>query len=318
MFDLAKQISYRQAHKLAAPISFVNTVDAFANDVLLQLDYLAKFRPQKTAKNAIFVGSGDSLCAAMLAEAFSDYSFRAYDPLELANNKAIAHKKHAYFVSISGNTISNVNAAKKIAHKTAITKNRTGKLAKTCKNIIHLDYSDSGVLTSGSIGFLASALTCISLVHKFRIKNAKKLFQAAATQSKKIIPHKKIYFLGSQYTYPIAMYASAKLGEILGIDSHYERIEQFSHMGLFSARPGDTIIILERKNKHNSKLALHLKKLGLHVYHPSVLGDEISQALFYVFAVQLLSLGLARKKKIRDCYFITQKKFRAASSGMIY
>lgn len=295
----------------------MNTIDALANDISLQLDYLEKFKPQRIVKNAVFVGSGDSLCAAMLAEAFSNYHSRAFDPLELANNKAISNKKHAYFVSISGNTISNVIAAKKIPYKTAITKNLTGKLAKICKNIILLDYSDSGVLTSGSIGFLASALTCISLVQKFKIKNAKKLYKSAIKQSK-IMPHKKVYLLGNQHTYPIAMYASAKLGEILGIDSHYERIEQFSHMGLFTARPGDTIIILEQKNKHNSKLVLHLKKLGLYVHQPSSVGDEISQVLFYVFVVQLLSLNLARKKKITDCHFVSQKKFRAASSGMIY
>jgi fructoselysine-6-P-deglycase FrlB-like protein len=318
MFDLSKQISHRQAHKLAFAINFVNTIGAFANDVLLQLDYLEKFKPQKLVKNTIFVGSGDSLCAAMLAEAFSNYHSRACDPLELANNKAIAHKKHAYFVSISGNTISNVNAAKKTTHKTAITKNPASKLAKICKNVMLLDYSDSGVLTSGSIGFLASALTCISLVHKFRIKNPTKLFQTATTQAKKITIHNKIYFLGNQYTYPIAVYASAKLGEILGMDSHYERIEQFSHMGLFTAKPGDTMIILERKNKHNSKLAAQLKKLGLCVYHPSIAGDKISTVLFYLFVVQHLSLNLAHKKKINDCYFITQKKIRAASSGMIY
>lgn len=296
----------------------MNTIDAYANDLSLQLDYLKKFKPQKITKNALFVGSGDSLCAAMLAEAFSNYGIKSCDPLELAKNKTIADKKHAYFVSISGNTISNIKAAKLVLRKTAITKNHASKLAKLCRNVIALDYSDSGVLTSGSIGFLASALTCISLVHKFKIKNAKKIFAKASVESKKIKPQNKIYFLGSQYTYPIAMYASAKLGEILGVGSHYERLEQFSHMGLFSAKPGDTVIILEQKNKHNSKLATHLTKLDLHVHHPSINGDMISQVLFYIFVTQMIPLELARKKKIKDCYFVTQKKVRAASSGMIY
>jgi fructoselysine-6-P-deglycase FrlB-like protein len=296
----------------------MNTIDAFANDLSLQLEYLQKFKPQKTTKNAVFVGSGDSLCAAMLAEAFSNYDSISCDPLELAKNKSIANGRRAYFVSISGNTISNVVAAKKVKRKTAITKNLASKLAQTCKNVIPLDYSDSGILTSGGIGFLASALTCISLVCKFRIKNAKKLFHSATTQSRKISTHGMVYFLGDQYTYPIAMYASAKLGEILGLDSHYEKIEQFSHMGMFSAKRGDTIIILEQKNPHNARLASHLKKLGLHVYHPSIPGDEISQVLFYTFVSQIIPLNLARKKKIRDCYFVSQKKIRAASSDMIY
>lgn len=296
----------------------MNTIDAFANDVSLQLDYLEKFKPQKMVKNAIFVGSGDSMCAAMLAEAFSNYSARSCDPLELAKNKIIAAKKHAYFVSISGNTIANVRAAKLVLKKTAITRNGLSKLAKACKDTILLDYSDSGILTSGSIGFLASALTCISLVYKFKIKNTKKLFLQAVSKSRKITPHNRIYILGNQYTYPIAMYASAKLGEILGMDSHCEKIEQFSHMGLFTARKGDTILILGQKNPHNAKLASSLKKIGLRVYHPWINGDEISQVLFYTFVSQMMPLEIARKKKTRDCYFITQKKIRAASSGMIY
>jgi len=114
------------------------------------------------------------------------------------------------------------------------------------------------------------------------------------------------------------MYASAKLGEVLGMDSKYERIEQFSHMGLFTAKKGDTVIILEPKNKHNSSLKSNLKKLGLDVYVFDGPDDKTSQVLFYTFLVQFLALGLARKRNLGDCYFIVQKKTRAASSDMIY
>lgn len=298
---------------------YMNTVGAFENDIQLELDLLERFKPQKKiTTNAVFCGSGDSLCAAMLAESFSDYAVRACDPLEFAKNPNLGSKKHAYFVSISGNTISNIKAARLAKSSTAITKNPNSKLAKTCKNSIVLNYSDSGVLTAGSIGFLANVLTCLSLVFSFRISNAKKPYQSALTQTKKIKAKNMIYFLGNQYTYPIAMYASAKLGEVLGIDSHYEKIEQFSHMGLFSAKKGDTVIILEQKNTHNSALAKHLTKLGLHVYNPTISGDKINQILFYIFVSQILALTLARQKRIKECYFVSQKKTRAASSAMIY
>jgi hypothetical protein len=115
------------------------------------------------------------------------------------------------------------------------------------------------------------------------------------------------------------MYLSAKLGEILGMDSHYEKIEQFSHTGLFTAKPSDTIIILESKNNHNSKLSSNLKKLGLNVHNPSVQSkNKIDQALFYIFVSQFVALNMARKKRIRECYFVSQKNVRAASSDMIY
>lgn len=299
----------------------MRTIDAFEGDVNSQLGFLEMFRPQRPVSkldNVIFCGSGDSLCAGMLAEAFSDYHCKAVDPLEVLNNKKIIQGKNAYFVSISGNTISNVRASQLGKHTTAITKNPQSRLAKSCKNIIPLEYADSQVLTSGSIGFLASALTCISLVCGFKIRNAKKIFHTAKAQSKKIILHNTVYFLGNQHTYPIAMYAAAKLGEVIGMDSRYERIEQFSHMGLFSAKKGDSVIIFEKPNPHTKRLVSHLTKLGLHVYNPSISANKISLVLFYTFVSQFIPLNLSRKKRMIDCYFVTQKKLRAASSDMIY
>ncbi|MBI5697377.1 MAG: SIS domain-containing protein, partial [Thaumarchaeota archaeon] len=201
---------------------------------------------------------------------------------------------------------------------TAITRNPQSRLAKSCKDMIILDYADSHVLTSGSVGFLSSALTCISLVCNFRIKDAKKIFHTAKAHSKKIILRNTVYILGNQHTYPIAMYAAAKLGEVLGMDSHYERIEQFSHMGLFSAKKGDTVIIFANANPHTKRLVSHLTKLGLHVYNPGMSSNKIGLVLFYTFVSQFIPLNVARKKRIKDCYFVTQKKLRAASSDMIY
>ena len=298
----------------------MNTIDAFAGDIELQLDFLDGFKPQKPQMpgKMVFCGSGDSLCAGMLAEAFSDYHCKAIDPLEVLNNKKIILGKDAYFVSVSGNTISNVRASRLGKNTVAITRNAQSRLAKSCKNVIQLDYSDSQVLTSGSIGFLSSALTCVSLVCGLRIKDAGKMFRSAKAQSKRIILRNKVYFLGNQHTYPIAMYATAKLGEVLGMDSHYERIEQFSHMGLFSAKKGDTVVIFADATPHTKRLVAHLAKLGLHVYNPNVRSNKIGLVLFYTFVSQFVALNAARKKRIKDCYFVTQKKLRAASSDMIY
>jgi fructoselysine-6-P-deglycase FrlB-like protein len=299
----------------------MRTIVAFENDIVSQLEFLHKFKPQKPIihRNALFCGSGDSLVSSMMAESFSDYIARAIDPLDLVKNKNISKNKHVYFVSISGNTISNIKAAKMTAKSTVITKNYTGKLAKICNEMIKLDYNDSKTLTSGSISFLASMLTCISLVFRFRIKNAKKLFLSAQDQARKISLKNKIYFIGNQHTYPLCMYASAKLHEVLGLDSHYERIEQFSHMGLFSAKLGDTVIIFEGRNQHNEHLIIQLKKLGLYVHNPLIRSDdEISQVIFYTFVSQLVALNNAKRKRLVDCFFITEKKIRNVSSSMIY
>jgi len=112
-----------------------------------------------------------------------------------------------------------------------ITSNAKSPLAKACSKTIHLKYPDSKVFTAGSIGFLASALTCISLVKSFNIKGVSIIFRRAITNSKKTNIGIKVFIIGNYYTYPIAMYAAAKFSEVLGIDAHYERIEQFLHMG---------------------------------------------------------------------------------------
>lgn len=299
----------------------MQTILALEHDIASQLKFLRDFKPQKpiNPKNALFCGSGDSLASSMMAESFSDYAARAIDPLDLTKNKNISKNKHVYFVSISGNTISNINAAKIVKKSTAITKNDASKLAKMCRGTIKLNYRDSETLTSGSISFLASMLTCISLVCHFRIKNARNLFMSAQTHARKIQLKNKTYFLGNQHTYPLAMYATAKVHEVLGLDAHCEHIEQFSHMGLFSAKRGDTVIIFEHDNPYNKHLSLQLKKLGLLVHNPSIKSnDKISQVVFYTFVSQLVALNNAKRKCLTDCHFIAEKKIRNVSSSMIY
>lgn len=302
----------------------MKTIEAFENDILLQIPFLQnmilqKLLSVKKQQKTIFCGTGDSLAAALLAESFSNYHTRAVDPLDLLKNPSIIKNKDAYIISISGNTSSNVKAAKLFKNATAITSHPTSKLAKACSKKIILDYPSSGVFTSGSIGFIASALTCISLVSKFRVSGIIELFKKALLESKKVKLGKNIFILGNLQTFPIAMYGAAKFYEVLGSNVHYSRIEQFSHMELFSAKRGDTVIIFEEKNPHNTKMLKNLKKFGLNVFQPkSDTKDKISQVIFFTFISQLIPLFYAKKNRQKECYFVTAKKLRNVSSNMIY
>jgi glucosamine 6-phosphate synthetase-like amidotransferase/phosphosugar isomerase protein len=302
----------------------MKTIDAFENDILLQIPYLQKIKPQKQLSKkkqlrTIFCGSGDSLVASLLAEAFSNFLVKAIDPLDLLKNKSLISNNDVYLISVSGNTISNIKVAKNSKNSIAITLNDKSKLAKVCSTRILLNYPSSGVFTSGSIGFLSSALTAISLVSKLKIRGVLELYKKALLESKKIKLGKKVYILGNMYTFPIAMYGAAKFYEVLGYDAHYERIEQFLHMGLFSAKSGDTVIIFEEKNSHNLRITKNLKKLGLNVYQPnSGTRSKISQVIFFTFFSQLTPLFYAKKNHQKECYFVTAKKLRNASSNMIY
>jgi len=302
----------------------MNTIAAFEKDVFLQVEFLEKFSPQKSLsaskqKKSIFCGTGDSYAAALLAESFSGMNVRVIDPRDLIANSTIVQNNDVYLISISGNTISNIKVAKVAKKSIAITANKKSKLVKESDKSIILEYQKSGVFTSGSIGFLSSALTAISLVWKFRIIDSKKLFSKALLASNKIKLSGTMYILGNFHTYPIAIYAAAKFTEILGTRTHYERIEQFSHMGLFSVKPNDTVMILEEKNKYNIQLTKNLKKLELNVIQiESGTKNKLSQVIFYTFLAQFIPLRLAKKKKQKECYFVLAKKIRNASSNMIY
>ncbi len=300
----------------------MNSIEAYENDIKLQLKFLKLFKKQKalsqtSQKNIIFSGSGDSLVSSMLAESFSGGLVKAMDPLDLYQNKTLAKSSQVYFVSISGNTITNIKVAKTAKKSVAITAESNSRLAKASSSVILLDFPNSGMFTAGSISFLDSALTCISLVQNIKVPNIS-IYKRAESLAKKAKLSKRIFVLGNYYTYPVAMYCAAKFYELLGYDVHYSRIEQFSHMELFSAKKGDTVIIFEKKNPHTKQLAKNLQKIGINVVHPDMPSEKLAQVIFCIFYSQLISLYEAKSKKKKECHFVTAKKIRDVSNRMIY
>lgn len=300
----------------------MNSIEAYEKDIELQSDFLKSMKLQKSLskihqKNSIFSGSGDSLVSAMLAESFSDGLVSAIDPLDLFKNKNLVKSKNLYFVSISGNTITNIKTAKHAKNSIAITTHNESRLAKVSKKSILLNAPNNGIFTAGSISFLESALTCISLVKKITIPRGNFLSKVK-TDVKKFKISKKIFVLGTYHTFPLAMYCAAKFYELLGHDTHYCKLEQFSHMELFSAKKGDTVIIFEEKNPHTKQLSSLLKKNGINVIHPNIPSAKLSQMLYCTFFSQLLPLIEAKKKRKKDCHFVLAKNIRNISNQMIY
>ena len=302
----------------------MKTIEAYENDIKFQSEFLKNFKKQKpisgeNQKNVIFTGSGDSLASAMLAESFSNYNIKSMDPLDLLKNKSLTKNKTVYFVSISGNTISNIRVSKMAKRAIAITSQPKSRLVKSCSSSIILQSPNSDVFTAGSISFLESALICISLVTPIIIPKNNDSFNKAYSDAKVSKIGKRIFVLGNMHTFPVAMYCAAKFYELLGYDAHFERIEQFSHMELFSTKKGDTVIIFEEKNAHNTQLVKNLKNVGLNVIHPTFNSkNTISQIIYYVFFSQLLPLFEAKKQKKKDCHFVLEKKLRNVSDNMIY
>ncbi len=301
----------------------MNTIEAFEKDIEIQSDFLKSFIPQKPLslkkqKDSFFSGSGDSLVSAILAESFSEGLVKSMDPLDLYKNKHLVKSKNVFFVSISGNTITNIKVAKISKTSTAITSKPNSRLAAASDRTILLTSPNHDVFTAGSISFLDSALTCISLVKPIKIPKNSKLFLKAKNDAIKSKVSKKIYILGNLHTFPLAMFCAAKFYEVMGYDAHYSRIEQFSHMELFSTKKGDTVIIFEEKNNHNKQLSKNLKKIGINVIHPNLPSGKLSQVIYCTFFSQLLALNEAKKKRKKDCHFVTAKNIRNVSDKMIY
>ena len=300
----------------------MNSIEAYEKDIELQSDFLKSIKLQKPLsenhqKNSIFSGSGDSLVSSMLAESFSDGFVSAIDPLDLFKNKHLVKSKNVYFVSISGNTITNIKTAKHAKNSIAITSQQKSRLANVSKKTILLTAPNNGIFTAGSISFLESALTCISLVKKITIPRGDFLSKAK-NDAKKFKISKRIFVLGTLHTFPLAMYCAAKFYEILGYDAHYCKLEQFSHMELFSAKKGDTVIIFEEKNPHTKQLSSLLKKNGINVIHPDIPTEKLSQMIYCTFFSQLLPLIEAKKKRKKNCHFVVAKNIRNISNQMIY
>ena len=302
----------------------MSTIAAYEKEIMMQLEYLQNFKQQRLLSNikqrkTIFCGTGDSYASAILAEVFSEFRARAHDPLDLLKNKSLVKNHDLYLISISGNTISNIRLGKLAKNSIAVTANNSSRLAQACKKVISLQFENTGIQTSGSISFLASALTCISLVSRCQIRDVLKIFGQAKKTSQNMSLHGKVHILGNLHTFPIAFFFAAKLHEVLGIDAHYERIEQFSHAGLFATKRGDTVILFEEKNPHNEKLLKQLRNCKLNVIRvdpPKT--NLLGKVLFFIFVSELVPLYAAKKKKKKECYFIESKQLKDASSSMIY
>lgn len=264
---------------------------------------------------AVFTGSGDSLAAAMLAEAFSDYRVRALDPRVIGRNPDAARDKSLYVVSVSGRTVANIRLARDCP-VTAITAVADSPLARAASRTIRLSFPNSDVLTAGSISFLNSALVCMSLVRPVSPSHTRRIMEGARRDAASACMGRRTYFVGNQHTFPVAMYAAAKAYEILGADAHYARTEQFAHMEIFSAREGDSVFVLDDDAAaHDMAESLKDEGVSCTVIDPR-LGSAVSNMLYLIFYAQLLPLNhTAGGTKV---HFMDADGLRKISDAAIY
>src|SRR5919198_2068615 len=95
----------------------MNSINAMKKEIRYQIDYLSKLDlpGQMDLDDCLFIGAGDSYVAALIARYASNYKVVCCNPMEIVFNPEIIKRNcwcRVYIVSVSGNTQSNILAAK--------------------------------------------------------------------------------------------------------------------------------------------------------------------------------------------------------------
>lgn len=281
-------------------------------------------------------GSGDSYIVASIASYLSKYRITCCYPSTLILNPEILNDKELYIISVSGRTAHNIAAAK-VAIKNniktiAITADPESELGKVCDGIVRIEYSRRRALTSGTASFFLSMLTCLSLMTKitYNRKDLRLAFEIANNRIDDLLKEipsttSSILFLADGILYPVACYASLKLNEVLGIRSYPYSLEEYCHAPLFSIKKDDKIIILKGyENNIGQSMIINnferkLEGLNYSLSSLDFPGPSYLECLFQaIFSVQLLSLNMAQKNGLVDCFFVQNHDLSGVSSGCIY
>ena len=272
------------------------------------------------------MGAGDSYAAALASSYLSGGKCLAFDPYAISTIPSVAAGRDVFFISVSGRTTSNVSAARGLRgiarRRIAITAGKDSPLAEVVDDVILLPYEPKARIP-GTLSFTLSLLTSIKVAlggfscdfrrAYSRARLAKRLFKASDRGT--------TYMLGNSAMHAVAIYAAAKVYEILGARANAQQLEEFSHMELFSLKNSDSVVIFSAFDPAGigAKLCDTLKSGG---YTASLLSRYDSnpiEALFHsIFAIQLGVLDAARGGGLSEPYLVSAGRKLRVSDGMIY
>ena len=312
----------------------MNSIAAMELEIRYQLQDLPKLiRPNNINPDyCLFIGSGDSFVAGLIAHYASGGRAITCKPVEFLLNPSIANKRQIYIISISGRTNANILSAKTARKQkirtTAITRKPESILAKYCDDIIKLSYKSTDVLTSGTIGFTSCMLTCLSLISDIKEINYidKAYFQAKIEADDMLEKHSmdtsSFIFLGDGLLFPVGIYGALKMNEIFGSRSYAYMIDEFCHSPIFSIRREDNIIIFDKGDYDKKKAQVLCKRLDKISYSSLYIDLKkltgIEAVLKSIFLIQFLMLKIAKRNGLKECFFICNKELLKLSSDLIY
>lgn len=312
----------------------MNAIEAMQTEIEYQVQDLHKLELLSPISNCLFVGSGDSYIAGLAAQYYSGSHAICCSPIDIIKNHLLVKRRNLIVVSISGNTRTNILAAK-IAKKhgvgtiSALTARSSSRLAKSCDQTIELKYKSTGITTAGTISFTLSMIKCISLSTELQLpSNIRKMYIRADKQARQAISkiddksnnsNTSYFILGNSQLYAIALYGTLKFNEIFGAKAMAYPAEEFCHSPLFSIKNTDQAIVLGGDADNNSrKLSKRLNEEGFSSVHVGFKSTGIELLLESTFFMQLFVLKLAQKYGLTSCYFLRNKKLLKVSSDFIY
>ncbi len=304
------------------------TVEELVSEVARQPEELACYARAslpKAPSGSVFVGAGDSYASALLWFYASRGKCIALDPYTVASDPEVARGVEVIFISVSGRTKSNLLAlsrVRRVARKTtAMTAVGRSPLAMGADEVVALPI-DYVPRTPGLLSFSLSAMAVLRMVGATGSFDFQKIFERAKADSRRLSLAKgTTYFLGNSLAHAAALYASAKVYELLGARAHAEALEEFSHMELFSLRPSDSVNLFSCFDPGGMarRLSLALSREGYRAATVPVRGRAPLESFFHcVFAAQLWALAEAKRAGLVKPGFLEGAKRLRVSDSMIY
>jgi fructoselysine-6-P-deglycase FrlB-like protein len=302
----------------------MNSIESLKLDFHSQIRELNDMHNDKIFDDCIYVGSGDSYVAGLIAEFLTDHKCKCYSPSDLLNSRFFEDKTYC-FISVTGKTKANIELARHAmeagAKTIAVTQNRDSHLAQICKEIVPLKITEKHSPTAGFGTFVANVLTCLQIVgvkvpSKFDIWHKKGSELSLNLIDSMILPKEAVYLLGNKTLYALALYASLKMSEFFCTTAVAHKLEEFCHSPIFGMKKSHHLWIMGQKEEGVSR---RLESLGRHLSYVELYNPDIFTQLFVsIFFAQSLMLLMAKKYGYTQLQYVLRHDVLKASSDIIY
>lgn len=301
----------------------MNSIESLRLDFNSQIEDLGNIQNKKMFDECIYVGSGDSFVAGLIAE-YLTQKCKCYSPSDLLNSRLLEGKTYC-FISVTGKTRSNIalaRRAKESGSKTiAVTANENSKLAQVCDQLVPLNIPKVKTPTAGFSTFVANVITCLQLLgidlpNKFDSWHMNATQHSLKLSESLILPDDTVHIMGNNVLYPIALYASFQMAEFFGTTAVAHKLEEFCHSPIFGIKSSHHLWILGQNEEAVSE---RLGRLGLRTAYIELDdSDRLTQLFQSIFFIQNLMLLLAERYGYSEIQYLIEKDILKTSSDLIY